>query len=64
MAHAPEMPERYVCTNCLIVSAGIVEHVDGSHHYEPPPRCGACDENAFVTEEQYPHQHTETGTTD
>lgn len=56
MAHSPEMPERYVCENCLVVSVGAVEHVDGSHRYEAPTRCGACGESAFVAEEQYPHQ--------
>lgn len=58
MAHSPETPERYVCTNCLVVSAGAVEHADGDHRYEPPARCGACGEDAFVTEERYP-QHVE-----
>jgi ribosomal protein S27AE len=63
MAHAPEMPERYVCGNCLVVSAGIVENVDGSHRYEEPTRCGACGEDAFIAEEQYPRHHAESGST-
>ncbi len=58
MAHLPETPERYVCTNCLVVSAGVVEHVEDDYRYEAPARCGACGEDAFVTEGQYP-QHAE-----
>ncbi|WP_162991483.1 hypothetical protein [Halostella salina] len=57
MAHSPEKPERYVCTNCLVVSVGVVEHTDGGHQYDPPTRCSACGETDFVEESQYPHQH-------
>lgn len=56
MAHSPETPERYVCTNCRVVSAGLVERTEDDYHYEPPARCGACGEDAFVMEEQYPRQ--------
>lgn len=58
MAHSPELPERYVCTDCLVLSAGVVEHVDGEHRYDSPARCGACGEDTFVEEEQYPHHHS------
>ncbi|WP_202614573.1 hypothetical protein [Halostella litorea] len=57
MAHSPERPERYVCTNCLVTSVGVVEHADGGHQYDPPARCGACGEAEFVEESQYPHHH-------
>lgn len=58
MAHRPEIPELYVCTNCLVMSAGVVEHVDGGNYrYDPPPRCGACSEDVFLTEEQYPREY-------
>lgn len=56
MAHSPEMPERYVCTNCRVVSVGIVERTGDDNRYEAPARCGACGEDAFVTEEQYPRE--------
>ncbi|ADJ15753.1 hypothetical protein [Halalkalicoccus jeotgali] len=59
MAHTPETPERYVCTNCLVISAGVVEHVDDGHRYTAPARCGACGEDEFVVEGQYTHHHTD-----
>ena len=58
MAHSPETPERYVCTNCPVLSVGLVEHVDGEHQYDPPAHYDACGEEAFVEEEQYPHHHS------
>ena len=58
MAHVPEHTDLFVCTNCQVVSAGTAIHEDdGGHHFEEPPRCGACGESAFVEVSQYPRSH-------
>lgn len=56
MAHTPEHTDLFVCTNCQVVSAGtVVRDDEGDHHFEEPPRCGACGESAFVEMSMYPH---------
>jgi hypothetical protein len=59
MAHSPERPELYVCTDCQIVYAGtVVEHMDGGDHvYEPPTECRACGSTSFVETSQWPREH-------
>ena len=58
MAHSPELPNKYVCTECQVVHAGtVVEHGDGGHVYEPPAQCGACGASEFVRETDWPHEH-------
>ena len=59
MAHSPERPKLYVCTDCQIVYAGTVaEHIEGgSHVYESPATCRVCDGESFVESVQWPHRH-------
>lgn len=59
MAHSPELPKLYVCTECQAVSAGTVaEHIEGGEHrYEAPEECGACGASAFVESVNWPHEH-------
>lgn len=51
MAHQPEDPTLYVCSNCHVVHAGI--H-DEEHEFRPPTQCGACDSDEFYVSTQYP----------
>jgi len=49
--HSPELPKKYVYTECQTIRAStIVEYMDGGHQYEPPAACGACGATSFVTE--------------
>lgn len=58
MAHTPEMPERFVCLNCQVLSAGTIVHEDDDTvHYEEPPQCGACEHSEFVELSEYRHHH-------
>jgi hypothetical protein len=57
MAHSPELPERYVCLHCQVISAGTVVHDADDIHYEEPERCGACDHSEFVTLQGYRRHH-------
>jgi len=51
MAGTPtEVPERFVCMNCYVVSSGLpAERSPEPKHYEPPSTCGACERDDFVT---------------
>ncbi|MFC6724310.1 hypothetical protein ACFQE1_07975 [Halobium palmae] len=51
MSHQPRLPERYVCTDCLVVSAG--RRGEGDDQRRPPESCGACGASAFVEIEQF-----------
>ncbi|GGC63214.1 hypothetical protein [Haloferax sulfurifontis] len=53
MAHTPELPDRYVCTDCHAVYAGSVRHEEGMYHYSAPDECAACDSTEFVRFDQY-----------
>ncbi|MFD1588618.1 hypothetical protein ACFR9U_16690 [Halorientalis brevis] len=56
MAHTPEHPRTYVCTDCQVVHAGTVTGREaGDHHYEAPAECGACGSNEFVEADNWPH---------
>ena len=56
MAHRPEHPQQYVCTECQVIHAGTVTgHEAGTHQYEAPGTCGACEASSFVTIEDWPH---------
>nr|WP_254769302.1 hypothetical protein [Salinilacihabitans rarus] len=56
MAHAPERPEKYVCTACQTMHAGTVaSSADGEHQYEPPDECGCCGGTELVPEENWSH---------
>ncbi|MFB6205182.1 MAG: hypothetical protein ABEJ05_01445 [Haloglomus sp.] len=58
MAHAPELPNKYVCAECQTIHAGtVVEHTDSGHTYEAPDECGACGATTFVAEADWPHHH-------
>lgn len=53
MAHAPELPEQYVCLNCQVVYAGSVTEEDDTHHFHAPDDCVACGDADFVPMETY-----------
>lgn len=56
MAHAPALPEQYVCENCQSVYAGTVSGGSPEHHtYDPPEECAACGNTEFIEIEEYPH---------
>jgi hypothetical protein len=56
MAHAPEQPRTYVCTDCQVVHAGTVtSHDAGNYTYEAPTACGACEGAEFVKIGDWPH---------
>ncbi|SDY49323.1 hypothetical protein [Halobellus clavatus] len=57
MAHSPEQPDLYVCTECQVAHAGTVaEYIEsGGHSYEPPEACGACGASSFVESSGWPH---------
>jgi hypothetical protein len=56
MAHAPELPELYVCMDCRGVYAGVVSGGSPEHHrYEPSAECSACGNTEFAELEEYPH---------
>ncbi|ELY81504.1 hypothetical protein [Natrinema pallidum] len=56
MAHAPEMPEKYVCTACQMIHAGTVsKRTESGHEYEAPAECGCCGESELVPEKNWPH---------
>nr|WP_252490643.1 hypothetical protein [Natronococcus sp. CG52] len=58
MAHAPEHPEKYVCTECQILHAGTVSaQADGDHRYDAPEKCGCCGSTELLPEEQWPRFH-------
>ncbi len=55
MAHAPESPEKYVCTECQVLHAGTVTHTESGHRYDAPEKCGCCGSTELITEENWPH---------
>ena len=58
MAHTPDLPERFVCLNCHVIHAGSVIHQDdGTHRFEAPDACGACEHSDFVELGGYIHHH-------
>lgn len=61
MAGTPtEEPERFVCMNCHIISAGLpAEGNSSSDQYEPPVECGACGRDDFVEFAQFHRAYTQ-----
>ena len=58
MAHQPQMPQRYVCTNCQVMHAGTPIHLNaGEHTWEAPATCGACGESEFVETQNWERHH-------
>lgn len=54
-----EEPERFVCMNCRVISAGIpMEGGPDSDHDEPPVECGACGRDDFVEFAQFHRAYT------
>ena len=53
MAHAPELPELYVCMDYRGVYAGVVSGGSPEHHrYEPSAECSACGNTEFAELEE------------
>ncbi|MFC6826465.1 hypothetical protein [Halopelagius fulvigenes] len=61
MAHSPDMPERFVCTNCHAIFAGTPEGQGDSADFRAPDTCSACGETAFVSIERFVYQHQNEG---
>ncbi|AGN01229.1 hypothetical protein L593_06410 [Salinarchaeum sp. Harcht-Bsk1] len=58
MAHVPENVKQFVCSSCNVVHAGTPIHqADGTHSWEEPPACGACEGEEFVPMEQWIRHH-------
>lgn len=51
MAHVPQTPQMYVCSECYVVHAGV--HTE-EHDFKPPEKCGACEGGEFYEMENYP----------
>ncbi|MFC7097881.1 hypothetical protein [Halobaculum marinum] len=58
MSHVPEAVKQYVCADCQTMHAGTpIHHEGGSHTFEPPTSCGACEGETFVELAAWIHHH-------
>lgn len=55
MAHIPETPTQYVCTNCKSVYVGGLSGntSPSDQKFEPPDVCAACDNPDFIEMSKY-----------